>query len=375
MTRRLRASGTAVSSLLVGLVIALHPAAGHAQSEASKAISAQLSAPAKGYVQPRTEWGDPDISGVWTSDAALGIPRERPEKFGDRAFLNDQEFADAQKADAARVSSSVNAIGSFRNDGGWKNKSYRQTSLVIEPADGRTPAFTAEALKRAAPRDRGSFGEGPFETPLDFTLYDRCITRGIVGSVMPVVYGNGNRIVQAPGMVVISYEMVHDTRVIYTDGRPHPASRLRQWLGDSRGHWEGNTLVIETTNFTDQTSIGGGNGNGLRHSTEMRLTERISRIDKDELRYEVRVDDPKTYTGPFTLSLPLTSPPGYELLPYECHEGNYMLPHSLSAEREEDAAIEADRKKGIIRKRKSIQQNLDAGARVIPGRANPNDEQ
>jgi len=107
----------------------------------------------------------------------------------------------------------------------------------------------------------------------------------------------------------------------------------------------------------------------------MKLVERISRIDKDELRYEVRVDDPNTYVAPFTLSLPLTSPPGYELLPYECHEGNYMLPHSLSAEREEDAAIEADRKKGITRKRKSIQQNLDAGANPIPGRANPNDEQ
>jgi hypothetical protein len=167
--------------------------------------------------------------------------------------------------------------------------------------------------------------------------------------------------------------MVHDTRVIYTDGRPHAPSGIRQYLGNSRGHWEGNTLVIETTNFTDQTSIGGGNGNGLRHSTDMKITERITRVDADELRYEVRVDDPKTYTRPFTISLPLSSPPGYELLPYECHEGNYMLPHSLSAEREEDAAIEADLKKGIVRKRKSIQQNLDAGARPIPGRANPND--
>jgi hypothetical protein len=151
------------------------------------------------------------------------------------------------------------------------------------------------------------------------------------------------------------------------------ASGLRQWLGDSRGRWEGNTLVIETTNFTDQTSIGGGNGNGLRHSTSMKLTERITRVDKDELRYEVRIEDPKTYTQPFTISLPLTSPPGYELLPYECHEGNYMLPSALSAERQEDAAIEADRQKGITRKRKSIQQNLDAGARPIPGRENPND--
>ena len=345
-----------------------------AQTEAAKAISAQLAAPARGFVQPKTTWGEPDLQGVWTSDAALGIPRERPDKFGTRAMLSDEEFAEAQKADEKRRKGGENAVSIFRNDDAWKTKSYRQTSLVIEPETGRTPAFTGEAQKRAAPRDRGSFGEGPFNSPEDFTLYDRCITRGIVGSIMPVVYGNGNRIVQAPGLVVLSYEMVHDTRVIYTDGRPHLTSNIRQYLGDARGHWEGNTLVVETTNFTNRTSIGGGNGNGLRHSADLKITERITRTDTDELRYEVHVDDPVTYTKPFTISLPLSSPPGYELLPYECHEGNYMLPHSLSAEREEDAAIAADLKKGIVRKRKSIQQNLDAGARPIPGRTNPNDD-
>jgi hypothetical protein len=345
-----------------------------AQTEAAKVISAQLAVPAKGFAQPKTTWGEPDLQGVWTSDAALGIPRERPEKFGTRAMLSDEEFAEAQKADEKRRKGGENAVSIFRNDDAWKTKSYRQTSLVIEPETGRTPAFTAEAQKRAAPRDRGSFGEGPFNSTEDFTLYDRCITRGIVGSIMPVVYGNGNRIVQAPGMVVLSYEMVHDTRVIYTDGRPHLTSNIRQYLGDARGHWEGNTLVIETTNFTNSTSIGGGNGNGLRHSTDLKITERITRTDADELRYEVHVDDPKTYTKPFTISLPLSSPPGYELLPYECHEGNYMVSHSLSAEREEDAAIAADLKKGIVRKRKSIQQNLDAGARPVPGRTNPNDD-
>lgn len=371
MRQRVLAAGAVV----VVVVLAAVPLKGQAQSEASKAISAQLAVPVKGFVQPKTEWGDPDISGVWTSDAALGIPRERPEKFGTRAMLTDAEFADAQKADTERRVGAENASSIFRNDGAWKTKSYRQTSLVIEPEDGRTPVYTAEAQKRAAGRDRGSFGEGPFHSPLDFTLYDRCMTRGIVGSIMPVVYGNGNRIVQAPGQVVISYEMVHDTRVIYTDGRPHIPSKVRQYLGDSRGRWEGNTFVIETTNFTDHTSIGGGNGNGLRHSADMKITERITRIDTDELRYEVHVDDPKTYAKPFTISLPLSSPPGYELLPYDCHEGNYGLPHALSAEREEDAAIEADLKKGIVRKRKSVQQNLDAGARPIPGRANPNDQE
>jgi hypothetical protein len=365
---------TLVAAAALSFVVGL-TAVSHAQKMTTPQISAELAKPAKGFVQPKTAWGDPDISGVWTSDAALGISRERDAKYGDRAFLTDEEYNEAHKADEARRIAGENAIGAFRNDGAWKTKSYRQTSLVIEPDNGRTPAFTAGAQTRAATRDRGSFGEGPFESPLDFTLYDRCITRGIVGSVMPVVYGNGNRIIQAPGQVILSYEMVHDTRVIYTDGRPHIPSKIRQYLGDSRGHWEGNTLVIETTNFSDQTSIGGGNGNGLRHSADLKITERITRVDKDELRYEVHVDDPKTYEKPFTISLPLTSPPGYVLLPYECHEGNYMLKNSLSAEREEDRQIAADAAKGIVRRRKSVQQNLDAGARPIPGRTNPNDDQ
>jgi hypothetical protein len=373
LTRFSIAAGAAITVLAA---VSVHV---HGQSAAAKLtpeqVAAELRKPTKGFVQPKTPWGDPDISGVWTSDAALGIPRERDAKYAGRPFLSDEEYNEAHKADEQRRVAGENAVGAFRNDGAWKTKSYRQTSLVIEPEDGRTPAFTDKAQERAATRDRGSFGEGPFDSPLDFTLYDRCITRGIVGSVMPVVYGNGNRIIQAPGQVIISYEMVHDTRVIYTDGRPHVPSKIRQYLGDSRGHWEGNTLVIETTNFTDQTSIGGGNGNGLRHSADLKITERITRVDKDELRYEVHVDDPKTYTKPFTISLPLTSPPGYVLLPYECHEGNYMLRNSLSAEREEDKLIDADAKKGIVRRRKSIQQNLDAGARPIPGRTNPNDEE
>ncbi len=164
------------------------------------------------------------------------------------------------------IQNALNAIGTFRGD--YARRSFRQTSLIVDPPDGRTPAFTPAAEKRRAPRDRGTFGDGPFNTPEDFTMYDRCITRGIVGSVLRVVYGNGNRIVQAPGMVAISYEMVHDTRVLYTDGRPHVSPSIQQLLGDSRARWEGDELVVETTNLTDKTSIG-PNGNGLRHSDKM----------------------------------------------------------------------------------------------------------
>ena len=343
----------------------------HAQAPAApaKAPTAKAAAPARAFTAPKTPWGDPDVSGVWTSDAAIGIPMQRPDQFGGRAELSDEEFAAKLTRDAQTRQRAEQAIGSFRNDNAWLVKSFRQTSLLVDPPDGKMPAVTPEADKRRATRDQGTFGGGPFDKIEDFTMYDRCITRGIVGSVLPVVYGNGNRIIQAPGQVIISYEMVHDTRVIYTDGRPHLGKGIRQLLGDSRGHWEGNTLVVDTTNLTDKTSIG-LNGNGLRHSDEMVMTERFTRVGADEIRYEITVNDPKTYTKPFTLSLPLMSPPGYQLLPYECHEGDYAVKNALSAERAEDRALEEDAKKGIIRSRRAVtQENVNA-----PVAARPNGE-
>jgi hypothetical protein len=222
------------------------------------------------------------------------------------------------------------------------------------------PAVTPEAEKRRAPRDRGTFGDGPFNTTEDFTLYDRCITRGIVGSVLRVIYGNGNRIVQAPGMVAISYEMIHDTRVLYTDGRPHIGQGIRQYLGDSRARWEGDELVVETTNLTDKTSIG-GNGNGLRHSDKMKITERFRRVADDMIQYQVTIDDPVTYVRPFTMSFPLTPLEGGVLLPYDCHEGNLAIMQSLSAERAEDKALADDLARGIVRPRRGVQESGTGG--------------
>jgi len=307
------------------------------------------------YAPPRTPWGDPDLQGIWTSDDMRGVPTVRPTQFGNRLYLTDQEYSERSKRDHETRLRADNDIGSFRNDVG--TRTWRQTSLIVDPPDGRYPSFTPQAETRRASRDRGTFGDGPFDTVEDFTLYDRCITRGIVGGVLPVPYGNGNNILQAPGMVIISYEMVHDTRVIYTDGRPHVGGGIQQYLGDARGHWDGNTLVVETTNFTDKTSIG-PNGNGLRHSADMKITERITRVGEDVLQYEVTVSDPKTYVAPFTISMPLTPLRGELLLPYECHEGNYALPHALSAERAEDKAIAEDLAKGIKRPRKAIQVNI-----------------
>src|SRR5262249_1133971 len=202
---------------------------------------------------------------------------------------------------------------------------------------------------------------GPFNGPEDFTLYDRCITRGIVGGVLPVPYGNGNRILQTPDAFIISYEMIHDTRVVPLDGRPHIGPRIRQYLGDSRGQWQGDTLVVETTNFTDQTSLG-GNGNGLRHSQGMRMTERFTHAAPDALQYSITIDDPKTYVRPWTRSVPLISRPGFEPLPYECHEGNGAVKYILSAERAVDKAMEEDLKKGIVRARPSVQGRINVPA-------------
>jgi hypothetical protein len=350
-TRRLLSNGVIVA-IVIGLSVMAAP--GFTQDTPPEHTTLKPKALSTPWVPPKTPWGDPNLEGVWTSDSAFTIPLERPSQFAGRAELSDAEYKQRAERDARARTAAEHAIGSFRGDSAWLNKSFRQSSLIVEPADGKIPPLTPQAERRRAPRDEGTFGDGPFDSPEDFTLYDRCITRGVVGSVLPVIYGNGNRILQTPGEVVITYEMVHDTRVIPLDGRPHIGQKIRQYLGDSRGHWEGRTLVVETTNLTDGTSIG-ANGNGLRHSADMKLIERFTRTDHDVLRYEVIIDDPKTYTRPWRLSLPLTAPAGFFLLPYECHEGNHAVFNSLSAERTEDKAVADDLKKGVIRDRRPVQ--------------------
>src|SRR5512138_1104339 len=238
----------AIAPLMTGRI------AGQASPNPPLIVTAYNGGPATPYSTPRTPWGDPDLQGVWSSDDTAGIPMSRAQNVSG-LHLNDEQWAARQKQTQQGVQNALNAIGTFRGD--YARRSFRQTSLVVDPPDGRAPQPTDEARKRAATRDRGTFGNGPFDTPEDFTLYDRCITRGIIGSVLRVVYGNGNRIVQAPGMVALSYEMIHDTRIIYTDGRSHVSNAIRQYLGDSRARWEGDELVVMTTNLTDKTSIGG----------------------------------------------------------------------------------------------------------------------
>jgi hypothetical protein len=296
---------------------------------------------------PRTPWGDPDLRGTYTSDNSIGVPFERPTQFGTRSELTDEEYATRAHANDEQIAKDENplpesqfsaedpaAINASRH---WLERAEvpsRATSLVVDPPDGRIPALTPAGQERQAAR-RGRRGRGLPASYRDFSNYDRCISRGVTGSILPVIYGNGTQIVQAPGYVVIRNEMIHEARVIPLDDSPRPGPGVRSWMGVSRGRFDGDTLVIETTNLTDRRGLG-GNGNGAVHSESLRLVERLGRIDADSLRYEFTVDDPDTYTKPWTVAFDLDQKQGYEIYEYACHEGNYGLANMLSAARTEE---------------------------------------
>jgi hypothetical protein len=331
-----------VSALILGT--SSFVATPSADAQTARMANAAAGSPARAGTLARTPWGDPDFQGTWTTDETIGVPVQRPVELGNKLFLTDEDLAErAKRAEAARQAALANAGRGGGAGGGaiappdhWGESAtqpVRQTSFVVDPPDGRFPAVTPDAQKRAAGRDTGSFGSGPFNTPEDLTNFDRCITRGVVGSLMPRPYGNGLDIVQGPGFVAIRHEMIHETRVIPISTDPHIGKGVRLYMGDARGRWEGETLVIETTNFTDRTSIG-FNGNGLRHSADMRLVERYTRVDADTLQYEVTIEDPKTYTKPFKIALPIHRRPGYQVFEFACHEGNYGMRNILSAARE-----------------------------------------
>jgi len=282
-----------------------------------------------GWKAPRTSWGHPSLEGVWSTDDLRSVPLNRPERFGYRESLTAEEFAERARADESGRETA--AQGSFLQHE-WGVRTFGYTSLVIDPPNGRMPEQTPAGRALSATRSRGTFGPGPFDTLSDFTLYDRCITRGVLGSVLPVIYGNGVRIAQQPGAVAISYEMIHDTRIIPLDGRAPLDDAIRQYMGSARGRWDGDTLVVETTNFTDKTNIG-TNGNGAANSTAMKLTERFRRVDPEMIEYIATIDDPVAFTAPFTIRLMLTTQPNYRIYEYSCHEGNGAVRNALAGER------------------------------------------
>jgi hypothetical protein len=291
---------------------------------------------------PRTPWGDPDIQGTWSSEADLGTPFERPAQYGTRQFLSDEEFKQRLAQAEKQVQSDVSEFDVFtadtRNAGAvgsatsppphWleRGKVSRRTSLVIDPPDGRLPPTTQAGRGRGRGAAGGTFGANPtFNSYTDLSLWERCISRGVPSAMFPTVYNANVRIVQAPGAVAITYEMIHDTRMVYLDGRPHAGPTIRGYHGDSRGRWEGDTLVIDTTNFSDRT-----NYRGSRDT--LHLIERFTRT-ADGLRSEVTVDDPQTWTSRWTAVLDLNQQPDGALFEYACHEGNNSMRNILSGAR------------------------------------------
>jgi hypothetical protein len=302
-------------------------------------------APARSYTPGKTAWGDPNLQGTYTDKDENGIPFERPNQFDGKTAsdVDDSELADIVRERQARAVASAAGIGGAETGAGpvhWYEHYDAKNSrpwMVIDPPDGKIPALTAAAQQRAAARAAARGARGPADSFEDRSLYDQCITRGVVGSMLPVIYGNSFQIVQAPGFVAIRYEMIHETRIIPVDGRPHVAPKVRTYMGDARGHWEGNTLVVETTNFTDRTAIG-VNGNGTFNSEALRLVERFTQVSPTTVEWKVTVDDSATWTKPWTFALNLTKDSSQGVFEYACHEGNYAMKNILSAARAEEKA-------------------------------------
>ncbi len=291
----------------------------------------------KPYTAPRTPWGHPDLQGTWTTDDARSVPLQRAPEFGDRRLLTDQEYADRKRRDDETRGDVRVAAGTFVGEVG--SRTHRHTSLVVEPANGRVPARTAAADQRMAAINKAVNPLLPL-TWEDRSLFERCITRGPLAS-LPTLYGNGLRIVQAPGVVAINHEMIHETRIIPVDGRL-PGERFHSYMGYSTGKWDGDTLVVETSGFTNKTALA-----GTRHTEKLRVVERLTRTADDTITYEATVTDPDTWPAPWKVSVPLTTQPGYEVYPYDCHEGNNALRNMLSAARAEEKVMEEYAKKGL----------------------------
>ena len=332
---------TFLAAAIVGGAILLPAttAAGQSQGRAS----ASRTTDAKGWKAARTAWGDPDLAGIYSNSDESGIPFERPAQFEGRRLedITAKELEDLRVA--RRGNTAANSVAEDRpvdREVFWENLNAVNSRawLVVDPTDGKIPPQTPEARSRAAARAeaRKKSGRGPADAPEDRSLYDRCISRGLPGSMMPAIYGSSYEIVQGPNYVAIVYEMVHETRVIPLDGQPHVGKDVRTYMGDARGRWEGDTLVVETTNFKDQIAYRNANGENLR------LIERFTATGPATVEWSVTVDDPTTWTKPWTFAMKLTKKDATQRpFEYACHEGNYGLRNILSAARAEEKAKQA----------------------------------
>jgi hypothetical protein len=324
MGQKLFAAGVVVAAVTV--IGSLSGAALGAQSTGG---------PQKHWTTPRTPWGEPDLQGTYSNRTIT--PFERPANVAGREFFTQQEIAALEKTasersvDEGRQRGTTGDVGSAYNEFWWdrgRKVTTTRTSLVVDPADGRVPPLTPEAQKRNGAGGRGNRATGGADHWTDRSLFERCITRGMPGAMSPSAYNNNYRITQAPGVFVVAVEMLGGARVIPTDGRAHVNKAIRNWMGDSVGHWEGETLVVETTNFSNKTSYRGSGEN-------LHLVERFTRVGQNEIDYRVTITDPTTFTKPWTIAIPYLNV-GEEMYEYACHEGNYGMEGILAGGREEE---------------------------------------
>ncbi len=322
--------------VLIVAIVSIAMAQTHLSAQAPSAGNANPSA--KTWTAPRTPDGQPDLQGIWTN--ATVTPLERPADLGNKQVFTDQEAADYakqvvqrtnvdQRANLSPEADVAAAYNQFWYDRGTTVISSNRTSLVVDPPDGRIPPLTPDAQKKAA--ERAELRRlHPADGPEDRSLNERCLKWGTAGPPMlPGPYNNNYQIVQTPGYVVIVVEMIHDARIIPLDGRPHLPQSVRLWLGDSRGHWEGDTLVIDTTNFRPDSTY----RNTIPET--LHLTERFTRVSPETILYEFTVDDPATFTKPWRAAVPMTKIPG-PLYEYACHEGNYAMEGILAGARADE---------------------------------------
>ncbi len=291
----------------------------------AQTATSTASAPRRAAPLPRTPDGKPDLQGVW--DYRTATPLERPRELANKAFFTKEEAADFERRNAERIGNTVAVHPPSWLDYGMTLLGDLRTSLISDPPDGRIPALTPERRASVAARQaerRGKQDDGPE----DRNLGERCLIFSAGPPLLPGPYNNNLRVVQTGQAVVLETEMIHDARIIPMDGRPHLTAALRPWLGDSRGRWEGDTLIVETTNFSDRTPFRGSD----EHLT---VIERLSLIDANTLRYEFTIDNPTAFTRPWTATFPMirSSEQMYE---YACHEGNYGLLDTLRGARYEE---------------------------------------
>ncbi len=321
-----------MASMMCAALFTTVALAGQAPAPASKPPALKTTAPAKAWTPSHTPDGQADLQGTWTN--ATITPFERPARYAGKPFLTEQEAAalEAQTAQRALASDrntpgDVGSYNQFWFDSGTKVVSTRQTSLVVDPPDGRVP------VKPEAEKHRDEAAARNSDSYEFMSVWDRCITRGVPGTMFPAGYNNAYQIVQTPGYVVITSEMIHEARIIPVDGRPHLPSSVRLWTGDPRGHWEGQTLVVDTTNYNDKgwiaTSASTARIKGIPQSEALHIVERFTRVDAATISYEVTVDDPNVYTRPWKVALPLTRDDGYQIFEYACHEGNHAVENVL----------------------------------------------